>query len=159
MRRLLVLLMACATAPAEPTKPPAPPPSARSSLAAVLLHSGELQLSQEQQDALEKLDEALFEKQEALRAQANQRKETEPAPMQQPMGGGRGRGAMRGGGRSAAARSVGPDSQALRDKMDDNDTGAYLEGEKVLSEEQKGPARQIASKYREELFNYRASKQ
>jgi hypothetical protein len=77
------------------------------------------------------------------------------------MGGGRGRGmrgGMGGGRPGAGARSSPPESQQLRDKLDDNDTQTYLEAEKALTEEQKPKAREYASKYREALFNYRANK-
>ncbi len=39
--------------------------------------------------------------------------------------------------------------------MDDNDTQAYLEAENVLTEAQRVQAREIASKYREQIWDQR----
>jgi hypothetical protein len=41
--------------------------------------------------------------------------------------------------------------------MDDNDTQAYLEAENVLTEAQRPKAREIATQYREELWDQRHS--
>jgi hypothetical protein len=140
---------------------------------AVLEHAQELQLTQEQHEKLESIDYALTLKQNELLDRARAAQASEPTsktdtPMADTrgggsmggmgMGGGRGRGMMGGGGaRRSAAAAQGPNKQAVNDKLDDNDTAAYLEAEQSLSEEQKPRARELASKYREQLYNYRAS--
>jgi len=80
------------------------------------------------------------------------------------MGGGMRGGGMRGGrmggggfapsGSSAAKKT---DRQGvLEDRLDENDTKAYLDAEGVLTEAQKSRARDIASDYREQLYDERA---
>jgi hypothetical protein len=77
------------------------------------------------------------------------------------MGGGMRGGGMRGGrmGGGMPAGSTGAkktDRQAvLEDRLDENDTKAYLDAENVLTEAQKGRARDIASDYREQLYEQR----
>jgi hypothetical protein len=39
--------------------------------------------------------------------------------------------------------------------MDDNDTSAYLEAEKILTEQQRAQATEIASKFRQERWDLR----
>jgi hypothetical protein len=39
--------------------------------------------------------------------------------------------------------------------MDDNDTNAYLEAEKILTEQQRARATEIASKFRQERWDRR----
>jgi hypothetical protein len=168
---------ACATTPPAPPPKPTPPPTASSSVGAVLEHAEELQLTQDQREKLESIDYNLTLKQNELREKASaaqaQAQNGEPTsktdtPMADQRGGGSmgmggmgkggGRGMMGGGGggrRSAAPQ--GPTPKAVNDKLDDNDTAAYLEGEQVLTEAQKPRARELASKYREQLFNFRAS--
>ncbi len=129
MTTLLVLTMACAEAPLEPVAQPvlaapapAPkPPLFHSSVAAVLAHQGELQLTLEQTTKLEDIDRQMLAANEAIRA-ANQPggnskktaapssgKSSEAAPASAPTnngqdsnspgGGGGGRGPGGGGGR------------------------------------------------------------
>jgi len=45
--------------------------------------------------------------------------------------------------------------RAVRNKIDELDNAAYLEGEALLDERQKHVARQIASDYRAQVFEYR----
>jgi hypothetical protein len=78
------------------------------------------------------------------------------------MGGGMRGGGMHGGrmgGGIPASGSSGvrkTDRQAtLEDRLDENDTKAYLDAANVLTEEQKGRARDIASEYREQLYDRR----
>jgi hypothetical protein len=77
------------------------------------------------------------------------------------MGGGMRGGGMRGGrmGGGIPAGSTGvrkTDRQAaLEDRLDENDTKAYLDAESALTEAQKARARDIASDYREQLYEQR----
>jgi hypothetical protein len=64
--------------------------------------------------------------------------------------GGRAPGAQGGNGANTAERAT-----KLQDRFDDNDTKAYLDGEGVLTEEQRSRAREIASDYREQLYERR----
>jgi hypothetical protein len=86
-----------------------------------------------------------------------------PAAPQGMRGGGMRGGGMHGGrmgGGIPASGSSGvrkTDRQAtLDDRLDENDTKAYLDAENVLTEAQKGRARDIASDYREQLYEQRA---
>jgi hypothetical protein len=130
-------------------------------VAAVLEHADELALTDAQKQTLQQLDDALAEKNDALKAEAHKRREAgsgggdNPAPMM----GGRG---MRGGGRGmrgAGMRHDAPEPEALTNKLDDNDTQTYLEAEKTLTEAQRPRARELASRYREALYNSRATRQ
>jgi hypothetical protein len=141
----------------------------------VLEHAEELQLTQDQHEKLESIDYALTlknnETREKARAQAAQPGEptskTE-TPMGDTRGGGSmsgmgggfgrgGRGMGSGGARRSASPSASAQRQALYDKLDDNDTAAFFEAEQSLTEAQKPRARELASKYREQLYNYRAT--
>jgi hypothetical protein len=77
------------------------------------------------------------------------------------MGGGR-MGGMRGGRmgggrgmRAPAGTNQAQRSNRLEDRLDDDDTKAYLDGEEVLTEPQRDQAREIASDYRAQLYNRR----
>jgi len=48
---------------------------------------------------------------------------------------------------------------SAEERMDDNDTNAYLEAEKVFSESQRPRALEIASRFREESWDRRHRKQ
>ncbi len=58
-----------------------------------------------------------------------------------------------GGSRSAPSNANVPKS--AEERMDDNDTNAYLEAEKVLTESQRPRALEIASRFREESWDRR----
>jgi hypothetical protein len=80
----------------------------------------------------------------------------------QGMGGGMRGGGMRGGrmgGRSPTSGAGGgkeaDHAAALEDRLDENDTKAYLDVEAALTEAQKARAREIASEYREQLYEQR----
>jgi len=66
------------------------------------------------------------------------------------MGGGRGFRAPSNGGPSPGQRAT-----KLEDRLDDDDTKAYLDGEEVLTEPQREQAREIASDYRAQLYDRR----
>ena len=59
-------------------------------------------------------------------------------------------GGHRGGGHSGAA----PTPPDLQQQLDDLDTRAYVEAEAALDEPQKEPARAVAERYREQLWDY-----
>lgn len=151
---LFLAAVACASAP--PPAPPAPPPIVapasdlpRSSIAAILLHREELSLTPAQVEALSRRDDALAKEDTALRtrlATGTSSGSTPPAASA-GMGGRHGR----RGGQRAATPAHGPDALT---QLDDNDTRAYLEiEEQVLTEAQRPHAREIASTYREALYD------
>ena len=77
-------------------------------------------------------------------------------------GGGMHGGGMHGGrmgGRSPASGGGKEADRAatLEDRLDENDTKAYLDAEGVFTEAQKEKAREIASDYREHLYEQRES--
>ncbi len=169
-----LLGLACATAQPVPL-PPDPatlPPLPRSSLAAVLGHRGELDLTDEQVRLLQRLDEHLQEENAAIVAEAKKEPPPEPRkkdePLQQPdtnqfnQGSGMGMG-MGGHARKASAqhtKSVAPtptpSDKSVQERLDDNDTEAYENAERsVLKKEQTERAREIAGKYREDLYDRR----
>jgi hypothetical protein len=121
----------------------------RSSIAAILGHREELGLTPGQVDALGRRDEALAKEDAALRARLTAG--TPPATsasQPSPSAGGR-RG--RHGGQQPRPAPHGPDALT---QLDDNDTRAYLEvEEQVLTEAQRPRAREIASAFREALYD------
>jgi hypothetical protein len=72
------------------------------------------------------------------------------------MHGGGMRGGRMGGRSPGSAPSGGADRAAtLEDRLDENDTKAYLDAEGVFTEAQRARAREIASDYREQLYEQR----
>jgi hypothetical protein len=154
---LLLALLAVGCAAAPPPRPaPAPPPVdlPRSSIAAILLHRDELGLTPAQVEALERRDDQLARDDAPLRAQLAKpaSSASSPAPAPPPGSGGHsGRGGhhAQAGGSSTTSRPADPLT-----KLDDNDTRAYLEvEEKVLTAAQRPRAQEIASQYREALYD------
>ncbi len=157
----LLFALACAHAP----PPPAPTPEVprpilllpRSSIAAVMEHRGALELTDEQVDRLRARDDELEKAQATLRA-AFDRKQAEAAshPAQQSMIPGGPGSRHHKQPPSDAAAGPKPTLKLLEEQMDDNDTRAYLAAEAaVLSEKQRDPARDVAEKYREDLYEQR----
>ncbi len=154
------LSLACATT--QPKKVATTGPQAtfpRSSIAAVLGHKDELQLTGEQVRRLQDLDDQLERQNAALRQEAEKRQSQGSSPsgaFGRGMGG-RSRGGTggrsMGGTRSAPSTANGPKS--VEERIDDNDTNAYLEAEKVLTEAQRARAMEIASKFRQERWDRR----
>jgi hypothetical protein len=161
---LLFLALACAHAQSQPASTPetsslAMLPLPRSSLAAVIAHRGDLDLTAEQVDRLQKRDEELEREQATLRAALEHRQhESPPQTGQQPatgMGGGPG-GRHRNQARTNTATDAKPTVRSLEDQLDDADTRAYLAAEEAcLTDKQRDPAREIAEKYREDLYDQR----
>ncbi len=151
-----LLPLACATSPQKATPPASQPPLPRSSLAAVLEHRRELELTDEQVRRLQDLDNQLERANAAIRQEADQRKTKSQSLSRPPRGGtgGRSRGGMgrsTGEGRSPPSNASTPKS--AEERIDDNDTNAYLEAEKVLTESQRPLALEIASRFREESWD------
>jgi hypothetical protein len=151
--------VACATPPKPPPpKPRVPPPSARSSIAAVLQHRGELDLTDEQVERLDQMDTTLDHQNQTLRDQlakaaAPTKSDTSDSGNERAGMGMKGGGRKRGGG--GATPSAADPRAAVQDQIDDNDTKAYLDAEAVLTEAQRPRAREIASAYREALYEQR----
>jgi type IV secretory pathway VirB10-like protein len=150
-----LLPLACATSPPKATPPASQPPLPRSSIAAVLEHRRELELSDEQVRRLRNLDDQLERANAAIRQEANQKQTSQPVS-RAPRGGmgGRSRGGM--GHSTGEGRSPPPSVNAPKsaeERIDDNDTNAYLEAEKVLTESQRPLALEIASRFREESWD------
>jgi hypothetical protein len=151
---LCILALACASAPppTPSTEPPIVAPSTelpRSSIAAILAHREELALTSAQVETLSRRDDALAKEDAALRATLAARSSSgstsRPAPS--ATGGRHGR----RGGQHAPAAGHAPDALT---QLDDNDTRAYLEvEEQVLTEAQRPAAREIATAYREALYD------
>jgi len=166
---LLALICACGPSLRDPKPPPPPPPGSlpplpRSSIAAVLEHREELGLTIVQVGQLEDLDERLAQRNAALRDAPGQKPQTQASPGQPSQRGGLtmtrgGRGGMgMGRGSRGGARTSDPDRKpmSIEERMDDNDTHAYLEAEEiVLLPEQRERARAIAEDYREKLYDRR----
>lgn len=146
---MAAMILACASTPPAP-RPVAPAVELpRSSIAAVLLHREELGLTGAQVDALRRRDDALAREDEAIRARLASSSEPRVTPPQ-AAGSVPGRGG-RHGSRPAASHGHAPD---LLTQLDDNDTRAYLEIEQqVLTEQQRPRAQEIASAYREALYD------
>jgi hypothetical protein len=162
----------CATKPPPaPAAPPAAalPPLPRSSIAAVVLKRDELHLTDDQVRQMEEIDRRREQADQALRDEPAHAKKAGTSGGSPPPAGGTGMGGMRGGrmggmgGMGGRRRSGGVSPSAgerdrpptAEERMDDNDTRAYLEAEAVLDEEQRPKARDIAERYREALYDRR----
>lgn len=72
------------------------------------------------------------------------------------MGGGRGmNGHRRHAGGDSSVDASARRSETTQEKMDSNDSAAYLEAESLLTADQRPRAREIAERYREQLFEWR----
>jgi hypothetical protein len=178
----LLLAASCADEPLPPTgtaatssaAPPVAslPPLPRSSIAAVVLRRQELGLSDDQVRDLELRDQQREKEDAAVRDEAEEKRKAAEArtapsagggggagngsggPSGGMRGGGMGRRGSRGGGSSPPAHVI--TESSIEDRMDANDTKAYLDAESAsLTEGQKDRAREIASEYREKLYERR----
>jgi hypothetical protein len=144
----------------------------------VVQHREELGLSDDQVRELEMRDLEREKEDSAVRDEFEQkRKQPQAAKAAPPSvgtpagtpGGGMGMrgGGMRGGGmRGGGMRSHGPQGPgvaageprhepSIEDRLDANDTSAYLDAEAFLKDEQREKAREIASDFREKLYDRR----
>jgi hypothetical protein len=156
----VLLLVPLARAHAADGPPGAPPPLLPgSSVEAVLARRGALQLTPEQVKQLEQVQARLAREQQAAREELSR-----PPDGAAPPGGssagppGGARGGMAGAKtkpppivRGAAASPA----QLLEKRLDDLDTQAFLRAVELLPEAQREQATEIASRYREQLFEQR----
>jgi hypothetical protein len=165
---LLASLLPAAARSGEPSAPSAPPPLAhRSSIAAVLSQAGALRLTPDQIKLLEHADSVLMRDQAAVRAAAasgdDDAKGAEagarpsggkPGPTVTPTGPG---GGMSGGkSKPPPPRRGGPDpTEVLNQQLDVLDTEAFLKAIEPLPEAQREKAIEIASRYREQVYEQR----
>lgn len=184
---LVAALAACASTPKPAAQPPAPasslPPLPRSSIAAVVQHRGELGLTDEQVRQMEVRDQQRETEDAAIRDELAKRRAAKAGAQgsssgasPSAAGGGGSGGGMRGGGMGmgggmrgggmrggrmprgpAGEGSKGNPEATAQDRMDENDTKAYLDAEGVLTDAQKAKARDIAEDYREQLYDRRAA--
>ena len=140
----------------------APPPVLQSSsVAAVLAQRGALQLSPEQVKQLEQVESSLAREQNAAREELARPPDAPAGPGAPPPGklsaGGPGSGS--GGAKSKPppiVRGSGPSpAQVLELRLDELDTQALLKAVDMLPEPQREKAIEIASRYREQLFEQR----
>src|SRR5262249_7660911 len=120
----------------------------RSSIAAVLLHRDELGLTQAQVEGLQQRDDALAREQAAIRARLASSSTARSGSPTTPSG---------NPGRGRHRRGSAPQTQThppdLLTQLDDDDTRAYLDAEQLLTEQQRPRAQEIASAYREALYD------
>jgi hypothetical protein len=172
--------VACASQPPPPqpiapvpTNPAPLPPLPRSSIAAVVLHRAELGLTDEQVGEMEQRDQQRETENAVVREEMEKKSQKGPSAPSSASGSGNGGasqgmhgggmgGGMHGGrmgGRSPASGSgrgrEADRTATLEDRLDENDTKAYLDVESVFTEAQKAGAREIASDYREHLYEQR----
>ena len=138
-----------------------PPLLHSSSVAAVLAQRGAMQLTPEQVKQLEQVASRLEREQQVAREELSHPPDapagsSAPPPGKSP-GGGPGGGM--GGAKSRPAptvRSSGPSqAQVLQQRLDELDTQAFLKSVEMLPEPQREKATEIASRYREQLFEQR----
>jgi hypothetical protein len=173
---LALALMACAhEKPAPVVDVASLPPLPRSSIAAVVQQRAKLGLTDDQVRALEEIDQEREKADASFMDEVAQKKKAAQAassgsgpPAGGGAGGGMGGGGMRGGGMrggSMGGRRGSPPggNQAtaetapatIQDRLDDDDTKAFLDAEQVLTEAQRDPAREIASDYRAQRYERR----
>jgi hypothetical protein len=126
----------------------------------VLAHRDELSLDDDQVKRLEQVQSDLDKKDAEIRQGSSAGTGGQaPASDAQQVGEGhqRGRGTGFGHSRSrgASKRTQGPTESGLERALDDLDTAAFLEAEEILRAGQRERAREIAEKYREDLYEQR----
>jgi hypothetical protein len=165
-RKLLLLWLSLSLAAcARSTRPDEAGKAFKSSLVVLLDHRSELTLTPEQVDRFEKLDFVLHEKNLPLQFKLESlrpKKGSVARPGGYLGGGTHDLHGGKGGAvtdpadpevaRKAARRQQLEETQSTLREMQDNDSKAYLEAEKSLSEEQKPRARALVSQEREKLL-------
>jgi hypothetical protein len=140
---------------------PLPPLLHGSSVAAVLAQRGSLQLTPEQVKQLEQVESRLVREQQVAREELSHPPHAPPVPGAPPPGksAGGGPGGGMGGAKSRPppnVRSSAPSpAQVLEQRLDELDTQAFLKSVEMLPEPQREKAIEIASRYREQLFEQR----
>jgi hypothetical protein len=162
--RTLVLLASLLPAVALSGEPSGPPPLAhRSSIAAVLSQSGALKLTPDQVKMLEHADSVLARDQAALRAaaaaQEDDGKKGGDGPLIRPTnksGGPPGSGGTSGGKSKPPPRRGAPDpAEQMNQQLDIMDSEAFLKAIENFPEAQREKAIEVASKYREQVYEQR----
>jgi hypothetical protein len=165
----LLLLVSLLPAAARSGESSAPPPLAhRSSIAAVLSQAGALRLTPDQVKLLEHADSVLMRDQAAARAAAASSDDDaakSAAAGARPSGGkpgptitptGPGGGVSGGKSKPPPPRRGGPDpTEVLNQQLDVLDTEAFLKAIEPLPEAQREKAIEIASRYREQVYEQR----
>ncbi len=170
---IALLAAACASSRPAPSAPPPRPMKLlpRSSVAAVLAHRGELELDDRQVQKLEAIDDELQRNYGAgtPSTPAVSPGGSTPQEALQPAGGrprdegssaeamGRHREGHRGNGGRGESGAKPPKPSARGRSWDDADTAAYYRAEEILRPDQRERAREIAEKYREELYEQRVA--
>jgi hypothetical protein len=156
-----LLLQAAPARGADPAPGAVAPLLPRSSVAAVLAQRGALGLTPEQVKQLEQVDAKLARDQEAARSAAAHAEDPKQAAPQRPTQGAAppGPGGM-AGGKSRPPPQIrvnsGPSpAEVLERQLDDLDTQAFLQVVESLPEAQREKAVDVASRYREQLFEQR----
>ncbi len=165
---LLAILLLAPAGRALPADPPAstlPPLLPSSSVGAVLLKRGALELTPEQVKQLEQVQARLVRDQAAAREAAAHPPEPSgpanaPPPPKATGAGGGGPGPGMSGGKTRPPPNIrsssGADqSLALEQRLDELDTEAFLKAVELLPEAQREKAVDVASRYREQLFEQR----
>lgn len=166
---LLALLLLAPAGRASPADPPAgtlPPLLPDSSVAAVLLKRSSLELTPDQVKQLEQVQARLVRDQAAAREEASRPPAdasgspgAPPSPKATGAGGG-GPGPGMSGGKTRPPPNIrtssGSDtSRQLDQRLDELDTAAFLKAVELLPEAQREKAIDVASRYREQLFEQR----
>jgi hypothetical protein len=158
-----LLLPVASARGADPAPGAVPPILPRSSVAAVLAQRGSLGFTPEQVKQLEQVDAKLARDQEAARSAAAHAEDPKQAPQRPPQGsaapGPGGPGGMSGGKTRPPPQirvNSGPSAaEILERQLDDLDTQAFLKVVESLPEAQREKAVDVASRYREQLFEQR----
>jgi hypothetical protein len=151
---LLLLAPVTRALPADPPASAPPPPLLGSSVAAVLAERGVLELSAEQVKQLEQVQVQLTRDQQAAREELSR---PPPAQAVKPGSGSPGGGMPGGKPRPTPhlAASGPSQAQAIEQRLDELDTAAFLRAVELLPESRREKAIDIASRYREQLFEAR----
>jgi hypothetical protein len=151
---LLLLAPGPRALPADPPPVQAPLPLLGSSVAAVLAQRGVLDLSAEQVKQLEQVQVKLTRDQEAARDELSR---LPVPPAGKPGAGPSGGGAPGGKPRPTlhVAGSVPSQARLIQQRLDELDTAAFLRAVELLPESRREKAIDIASRYREQLFETR----
>ena len=163
---LFVLLLAPAgrASPADPPASTLPPLLPSSSVGAVLLKRSALELTPEQVKQLEQVQARLVRDQAAARDAAIHPPEPSgpanaPPPPKATGAGGGGPGPGMSGGKTRPPPNIrtggANQSLALEQRLDELDTEAFLKAVELLPEAQREKAVDVASRYREQLFEQR----
>jgi len=159
-----LLLPAASTRGADPAQGAVAPLLPRSSVAAVLAQRGTLGLTPEQVKQLEQVDAKLARDQDAARTAASQAEDPKQAAPQRPPQGGSAPGPGGPGGMSGGKTRPPPQirlnsgpstAEILERQLDDLDTQAFLKVVESLPDAQREKAVDVASRFREQLFEQR----